>query len=48
MVADQSGVVCVPKEMIQETLQLLEKISRQEDLLEDQVLKNEVQDSDDL
>ena len=48
MVADQSGVVCVPKEMIQETLQLLEKISRQEDLLEDQVLKNEVQDWDDL
>ena len=48
MVADQSGVVCVPKEMVQETLQLLEKISRQEDLLEDQVLKNEVQDWDDL
>ena len=34
--------------MIQETLQILEKISRQEDLLEDQVLKNEVQDWDDL
>ena len=48
MVADQSGVDCVPKEMIQETLHLLEKISRQEDLLEDQVLKNEVQDWDNL
>ena len=48
IVADQSGVVCVPKEMIQETLHLLEKISRQEDLLEDQVLKNKVQNWDNL
>ena len=48
IVADQSGVVCVPEERIQETINLLEKISKQEDLLEDQVLKNKVQDWDEL
>ena len=48
IVADQSGVVCVPEEMIQETLDLLKKISIQEELLEDQVLKNQVQNWDEL
>ena len=48
IVADQSGVVCVPEELIQETLDLLKKISIQEELLEDQVLKNQVQNWDEL
>ena len=48
IVADQSGVVCVPEEMIQQTLDLLKTISKQEEILEDQVLKNEVQDWDNL
>ena len=48
IVADQSGVVCIPEEMIEETLNLLKKISKQEDILEDQVLKNDVQDWDEL
>ena len=48
VVADQSGAVCVPSELIQETLSILYKISKQEDLLEDQVLNNEVQDWDEL
>ena len=48
IVADQSGAVCVPNELIQETLTLLEKISKQEDLLENQVLNNDVQDWDEL
>ena len=48
IVADQSGAVCVPDELIQETLTLLKKISNQEDLLEDQVLNNNVQDWDEL
>ena len=48
IVADQSGVVCVPEEVIQETLDLLKKNSVQEKLLEDQVLKNQVQNWDEL
>ena len=44
VVADQSGAVCVPNELIKETLSLLKKISKQENLLEDHVLNNEVQD----
>ena len=48
IVADQSGAVCVPSELIQETLTLLEKISKQEDLLEDQVLNNDLQNWDEL
>ena len=48
IVADQSGVVCVPEELMQETLDLLKKISMQEELLEDQVLKNQVQNWDEL
>jgi regulator of RNase E activity RraA len=48
IIADQSGVVCVPEEMIQKTLDLLKTISKQEEILEDQVLKNEVQDWDNL
>ena len=48
IVADQSGVVCIPEEMIEEALNLLKKISKQEEILEDQVLKNDVQDWDDL
>ena len=38
----------MPNELIKETLSLLKKISKQEDLLEDQVLNNEVQDWDEL
>ena len=34
IVADQSGVVCVPENKINEVLVLLEKISRQETILE--------------
>ena len=48
VVADQSGAVCVPNELIKETLCLLKKISEQEDLLDDQVLNNEVQNWDEL
>ena len=48
IVADQSGVVCIPEELIIETLNLLKKISKQEEILEDQVLKNDVQDWDEL
>ena len=48
IVADQSGVVCIPKELITKTLNLLKKISKQEEILEDQVLKNDVQDWDKL
>ena len=47
IVADQSGVVCVPENKINEVLVLLEKISRQETILEDQVLRNFVQNWDD-
>ena len=35
-------------EKIKETLSLLKKISKQEDLLEDQIINNEVQDWDEL
>jgi len=48
IVADQSGVVCVPKDKINEVLTLLEKISHQEYVLEDQVLRNAVQNWDDM
>ena len=48
IVADQSGVVCVPENKINEVLVLLEKISRQETILEDQVLRNFVQNWDDI
>jgi len=48
IVADQSGVVCVPKDKINEVLTLLEKISHQEYILEDQVLRNAVQNWDDM
>ena len=48
IVADQSGVVCVPKDKINEVLTLLEKISHQEYMLEDQVLRNAVQNWDDM
>ena len=48
IVADQSGVVCIPEELIIENLNLLKKISKQEEILEDQVLKNDVQDWDEL
>ena len=36
------------KNLIQETLDLLKKISKQEELLEDQVLKNQVHNWDEL
>ena len=48
IVADQSGVVCVPKDKINEVLTLLEKISHQEYILEDQVLRNAVQNWDEM
>jgi 4-hydroxy-4-methyl-2-oxoglutarate aldolase len=48
IVADQSGVVCVPENKINEVLALLEKISHQEYILEDQVLRNAVQNWDDM
>ena len=48
IVADQSGVVCVPENKINEVLTLLEKISHQEYILEDQVLRNAVQNWDDM
>ena len=48
IVADQSGVVCVPENKINEVLVLLEKISHQESILEDQVLRNNVQNWDDI
>ena len=48
IVADQSGVVCVPENMINKILELLRKISKQEDLLEDQVLRNMIQNWDEL
>jgi 4-hydroxy-4-methyl-2-oxoglutarate aldolase len=48
IVADQSGVVCVPENKINKILELLRKISKQEDLLEDQVLRNVIQNWDEL
>ena len=48
IVADQSGVVCVPESKINKILELLKKISKQEDILEDQVLRNVVQNWDEL
>ena len=48
IVADQSGVVCVPENKINEVLALLEKILHQEYILEDQVLRNAVQNWDDM
>ncbi|MDC0227459.1 RraA family protein [Alphaproteobacteria bacterium] len=48
IVADQSGVVCVPENKINKVLALLEKVSRQESILEDQVLRNVVQNWDDM
>lgn len=41
-------MVCIPEELIIENLNLLKKISKQEEILEDQVLKNDVQDWDEL
>ena len=48
IVADQSGVVCVPEQEINKVLELLKKISKQEELLEDQVLQNIIQNWDEL
>ena len=48
IVADQSGVVCVPENKINKILELLRKISKQEDLLEDQVFRNVIQNWDEL
>ena len=44
----KSGVVCVPESKINKILELLKKISKQEDILEDQVLRNVVQNWDEL
>ncbi len=41
-------MVCIPEELITKTLNLLKKISKHEEILEDQVLKNDVQDWDEL
>jgi|TARA_B110000211_G_scaffold211221_1_gene249909 regulator of RNase E activity RraA len=48
IVADESGVVCVPQELTEEILNTLQSISHQERILEDQVLRGEVQNWDDL
>ena len=48
IIADQSGVVCVPEKNIKKILKLLKKISHQESILEDQVLRNNVQNWDDI
>ena len=48
IIADQSGVVCVPEKNIEKILELLKKISHQESILEDQVLRNVVQNWDDI
>ena len=46
IIADQSGVVCVPEKNIEKILELLKKISHQESILEDQVLRSVVQNWD--
>ena len=48
IIADQSGVVCVPEKNIEKILELLKKISHQETILEDQVLRSVVQNWDDI
>ncbi|MFL2814713.1 MAG: RraA family protein [Candidatus Puniceispirillales bacterium] len=48
IVADSSGVVCVPKELISDILENLEKIAYQETILEDQVLRGTIQNWDEL
>lgn len=48
VIADASGVVCVPSDRAAEVLELAEKVSRQEALLEDQVLNDRVESWDEL
>lgn len=48
IIADETGVVCVPKELAVEILTMLESISHQEKVLEDQVLRGEIQNWDEL
>ena len=48
IVADESGVVCVPQEITEDILNMLQSISHQESILEDQVLRGEVQNWDEL
>ena len=48
IVADSSGVVCVPKDLISDILENLEKIAHQETILEDQVLRGTIQNWDEL
>jgi regulator of RNase E activity RraA len=48
IIADESGVVCVPKEISEKILNMLQSISHQEAILEDQVLRGEVQNWDEL
>ena len=48
IIDNQSGVVCVPEDTINDVLKLLEKILHQEIALEDQVLKNEIQNWDQI
>jgi regulator of RNase E activity RraA len=48
IVADSSGVVCIPEGRAHDILELAEKIERQEALLEDQVMNNRVQSWDEI
>ena len=48
IVADESGVVCVPQNLIGEILILLKTILQQETILEDQVLRGDIQNWDEL
>ena len=48
IIADQSGVVCVPDDILDNVLKLLEKILHQETALEDQVLRNDIQNWDQI
>ena len=48
IVADESGVVCVPQAITEDILNMLQSISHQESILEDQVLRGEVQNWDEL
>lgn len=48
VVADESGVVCVPKELAEEILEMLKRIATQEAALEDQVIRGAVESWDEI
>lgn len=48
IIADESGVVCVPKDLAEEILEMLDRIAAQEAALEDQVLRGAVQSWDEI